>query len=95
LHFSLNAVLVPEFKQLLLDFFNVLDSRLTPTLLYDSLNLAINVFSSGLLEGHGSGERKPTALQQLDCVACTMVQCTSVLSSGFPLLQGYAEALDR
>jgi len=40
-------------------------------LLYDSLNLVINAFSSGLL-GHGLGERKSRAPQQLDCVARTM-----------------------
>jgi len=40
---------LPEFNQLLLYFFNLFDSRLTLTLLYDSLNLVINAFSSGLL----------------------------------------------
>jgi len=38
-------------------------------LLYDSLNLVINTWSCW---GHGSGERKLTAPQHLDCVACTM-----------------------
>jgi len=38
-----------DFNQLLLDFFNLVDSRLILTLLYDSLNLVINAFSSGLL----------------------------------------------
>ena len=33
----------------LLDFFNLFESRLIFTLLYDSLNLVINAFSSGLL----------------------------------------------
>jgi len=42
--------------------------------------------------GHGSGERKPTALQQLDCVARTMHQCTVFWVSYFA---NYAEALDR
>ena len=46
---------LPEFNQLLLDFFNVLDSRLIVILLYDSLSLVINAFSSGLLGGRGSG----------------------------------------
>ena len=41
-------------------------------LLYDSLNRVINAFSSGLLGGHGSGEKKSREPQQLDCVACTM-----------------------
>jgi len=38
-----------EFNQPLLDFFNLSDSRLILTLPYDSLNLVINAFSSGLL----------------------------------------------
>jgi len=52
--FHLNAVLVPEFNQRL-DFFNLFDSQLILTLLYDSLNLVLNVFLSGLLGEHGSG----------------------------------------
>ena len=40
---------LPEFNELL-DFFNLFDSRVTLTLLYDSLNLVINAFSSVLLE---------------------------------------------
>jgi len=55
---------MPEFNQWLLDFFNLFDSRLTLVLLYDFPNLVINAFSSGLLWGHGSGERKSSALQQ-------------------------------
>jgi len=47
--FHSNALL-PEFNQLL-DFFSLFDSRLILTLLYDSLNPVINVFSSGLLGG--------------------------------------------
>jgi len=42
---------LPEFNQLLLDFSSLSDSRLILTLLYDSLNLAINAFSLGLLAG--------------------------------------------
>jgi len=52
---------LPEFNQLLFDFFSLFDSRLILTLLYDSLNLVINAFSSGLLGGmvqeKGSRER--------------------------------------
>jgi len=50
LHFSLKCCItaLPEFNQLL-DFFNLFDSPLICTLLYDSLNLVINAFSSGLL----------------------------------------------
>jgi len=61
-------------------------------LLYDSLSLVINEFSHRDCWGHGSKERKSIALQQLDFVAA---QYTSTLSSGFPILQGNAEALDR
>ena len=39
---------MPEFNQLL-DFFNLFDSRLILPLMYDSLNLVISAFSSGLL----------------------------------------------
>jgi len=44
--FSLKCCIsaLPEFNQLL-DFFNLFDSRLTLTLLYDSLSLVINAFS--------------------------------------------------
>jgi len=41
----------PEFNQLLLDFFNLFDSRLILKLLHDSLNLVTNAFSSGRLWG--------------------------------------------
>jgi len=72
--FSLKCCIsaLPELNQLF-DSFNLFDSRLILTMLYDSVNHAINAFSSGLL-GHGSGERKSRALQHLDCVACTMHQ---------------------
>ena len=72
--------------------FNLSDSWLVLTLLYDCLNLVINAFSSGLLEGmvqeKGSRERRSswTVLH---------AQCTSVLCSGFPLSQGNTEAVDR
>jgi len=42
---------LPEFNQSLLDFFNLFDSRLILTLVYDSRNLVINAFSMGLLWG--------------------------------------------
>jgi len=47
------AVLVhcQEFNQSLLDFFNLFDSRLILTLLYDCLNLVINAFSLVLFGG--------------------------------------------
>jgi len=65
---------LPEFNKLL-DFFNIFDSRLILTLLYDSLSLVINAFRYRDCWGHGSGERKSIALQQLDCVARTVHQC--------------------
>jgi len=61
-----------NYRYLLLDFFSLFDSRVILTLLYDSLNLVINAFSSGLMGEHGSGERKSRAPQQLDSVARIM-----------------------
>jgi len=81
-----------EFNQLLLDFFNLFDSRLIITLLYDSLNLVTNAFSLGLSWGvvqeKGSRGR---------CRSLTVLhaQNTSALSSRFPLSQGNVEVLDR
>jgi len=70
---------LPEFNQLLLDFFNLFDSRLILTLLYDSLNLVLNVlntFGLGFGEGHGSGERKSsTAAVGLCCMHKAPVRC--------------------
>jgi len=51
--FSLNAL--PEFNQLF-DFFNLFDSRLTLTMLYDILKHVINAFSPHVQE-KGSRER--------------------------------------
>jgi len=59
----------------LLDFFNGVDSRLILAMLYDSLSFVINAFSYRDCWGHGSGERKSVALQQLDYVSLTMHQC--------------------
>jgi len=52
-HFSLKCCIsaLPQCNQSLLDFFKLSDSRLTLTLLYDSLNLVINAFSSAMLGG--------------------------------------------
>jgi len=51
--FHSNAVLVYclNATNQLLDFFNLIDSRLILTMLYDSLNLVINAFSWGLFGG--------------------------------------------
>ena len=104
--FHSNAALV---HQSLLDFFNLFDSRLishAAVWLPKSCNQCVQL---GTVGGHGSGERKSTALQQLDCVARTVtlicgaleehlltyLQCTSALSSELPVSQGNAEALDR
>jgi len=83
---------LPEFTQSLLDFFNVFDSRLILTLLYDFLNLVMQSVQFGALGGmvqeKGSRQR---------CSSWTVLhaQSISVLSSGFPLSQGNAEALHR
>ena len=68
---------MPEFN-LLLDFFNLFDSRLIVMLLYDSLSLVINAFIYRDCCGHGSGERKSIiCLQQLDsiCTHNAVVRC--------------------
>jgi len=92
--FSLKSCIsaLPKFNQLL-DSFDLFDSRLILVLLDDSLSLVINAFSYREYWGHGSGERKSIALQQLAFVAHTMHQCA--VSSGCPISQGNAEALDR
>jgi len=74
-----------EKREWIMIFFgrNVTD-RVSSLMLYDSLSHNQCIQPTGLL-GHGSGERKLRALQELDCVART----------GFPILQGNAEALER
>jgi len=74
---------MPEFNQLLLDFFSLFDSQLILTLLYDSINLVINAFSYREYWGHGSGERKSRVPQQLDCVARTKHQYAVFWVSSF------------
>jgi len=83
---------LPEFSQLLLDFFNLFDSRLILTLLYDSLNLVLNAFGLGFWGGAWFRRKEVE-----HCSSWTVLhaQSTSVLSSGFPLPQGNAEALHR
>jgi len=53
LHFPLKCSIttLPEFNQLL-DFFNLFDSRLILTLLYDFINLVINAVKLGAVGGH-------------------------------------------
>jgi len=67
-----------SFKQLPLDFFKLVGSRLILMLLYDSQNLII----SGVHESHlGSwGHRsEKVKLRGLDCVAYKMCQCAVLL----------------
>jgi len=80
-----------EFNQSLLDFFKLYSSRLVFTLLYDSLNLVINAFSLGPL---GAWFRRKKA-ESTAAVGLLHAQSTSVLSSGFSLLQGNTEPPDR
>jgi len=90
--FSLNCCIsaLPEFNQSyqLLDFFNLSRLISLSTLLYDSVNLVINVFSSGLLSTWFKINEVESAAEDGLC-------CTCALSSGFPTLQGNEEALDR
>jgi len=74
--FSLKCCIsaLSEFNQLL-DFFDRFDSRLIITLLYDSLNLVINAFTSGLL---GAWFRR----KEVESTAAVVLhaQCTSAMS---------------
>ena len=91
LHFPSNAVLVHCLNStscLISSIFLTHDSY-APVRLPKSCN----AFSCREYWGHGSGERKSIALQQLAFVAHTMHQCA--VSSGCPISQGNAEALDR
>jgi len=75
----------------LLDFFKLSDSRLILMLLYNSRNLVINAFSSGLL---GAWFRRKEVESAAEAIVLH-AQCTSALSSGFPISQGNAEAINR
>jgi len=68
---------LPEFNQSLLDFFNLFDSQLILTLLYDSLNLIINAFSLGLLEAwlRIKNEVESVAAVGLCCTHKAPVRC--------------------
>jgi len=83
---------LPQFNQLLIDLLNLFDSRLTFILLYNFLNLVINAFISGLLGGMAQDKRSRER-----CSSWTVLpaQYTSALSSGFPISQCYAEALNE
>jgi len=82
-HFSLKCCInaLPEFSQLLLDFFNVFDSRLILTLLFDSLNVCCNQcvqlgVVGGMIQEKGSREcRNSWTVLHAECM------CTNALSS--------------
>ena len=85
LHFPSNAVLIHWLNSascFISSIFLTHDSYsrccMTP------LSLVINAFSHRDGWGHGSGERKSIALQQLDCVAYTMHQCCLLYTSPSP-----------
>ena len=67
-----------SFKQSLIDFFKLVDSRLILMLLYDSLNLIISGVHQSYLGcwGHRSEIVK---LRGLDNVTCEMCQCAVLL----------------
>ena len=66
-----------SFKQSLLDFFKLVDSRLILMLLYDSLNLII----SGVHQSHlgcWSHRSEKVKLRDLENVACKMCQLSLI-----------------
>jgi len=67
-----------SFKQLLLDFFKLVDSRLILMLLYDSLNLIISGVHQSYLGCWGHGSKK-VKLRGLDNVTCKKCQCAVLL----------------
>ena len=92
--FSLKCCIsaLPEINQSLLDFFNVADSRLILTLLYDSLNLVINAFAWGLCGAWFRRKEVDSAVAVgLCCTHKAPVRCLL----GIPLSQCNAETLDR
>ena len=74
---------LPEFSQLLLAFFNLFDARFILTMLYDSLHLVINAFSFRADEGAWLRRKEVESAAAVGTVL--HAQCTSALSSGFPL----------
>jgi len=68
-----------EFNQSLFDFFNLFDSRPILTQLYDSVNLVINAFSSGLLEAWFGRMKVESAANWT--VLHAQCMCPSALSS--------------
>jgi len=77
--FHSNAVsLFASFKKSPLDFFKLVDSRLTLMLLYDSLNLIISGVNQSHLGSWGHRSEK-IKLRGLDYVAYKMCQCAVLL----------------
>jgi len=81
-YFSLKCCIsaLPEFNQSLLDFFNLFDSRLILTLLFDSLNVVTNAFSwgcwGGMVQEKGIRQRRSSwTVLHAQCM------CTNALSS--------------
>jgi len=99
LHFSLavfRGSALPGFNQSLFDFFSLFDSRLILTLLYDSLNLVINAFSSGLLgTWFKRKEVESAAAVGLCCMHKAPLHQCPVFWPRFPLSQGNAKTLGR
>jgi len=79
--FSQMLQCIARFNQSLLDFFNLFGSRLILTLLYESLNLVINAFSSGLLGAWF--RRKEVESAAAVGLRCTMHQCAVFLVSSY------------
>ena len=79
--FSLKCCIsaLPELSQSLLDFFSLFDSRLILTLLYDSLSLVVNAFSSGCWR-NGLRERSRESRSRWT-VLHAQCMCTNALSS--------------
>ena len=67
-----------SFKQSLLDFFKLVDSRLILMLLYDSLNLIISGVHQSYL-GCWAHRSEIVKLRGLDNVTCEMCQCAVLL----------------
>jgi len=67
-----------SFKQSLLDFFKLVESRLIFMLLYDSINLIISGVHQSHLGSWGHRSEK-VKLRGMDCVAYKMCQCAVLL----------------
>jgi len=77
--FQMLLLFLAELSQSRLDFFHIVDLQLIFTLLYDSINLAINRVQLWAVVGHSSGERKSRISH---CNSCFLLRasCASALS---------------